>query len=273
MSDSEDLTMNTSLPALTDFFPLATENRDSGNTWYLSVKFFNSGDVEAMALKLNSDDSIRRGGGAKRENTEKKEMDAITLSKSQSRAKKTIRHRLMQMCSDRMLTLTYKENMTDLKQGWSDIKKFSRLMKEAFPEDWSYVCVPEFQKRGAVHFHMGISGYYPVNKVRAIWRAVVGEGNIDVTSPRQTIGKDSWNPKRIANYLGKYLSKEDSVEFNKRRYSSTSITLPTPITGWLALGLPIVSVLSSIITKMTAKEVGSVWSSDDGYFPIAMVST
>lgn len=250
--------------------PLISDNRDTGHGWYISLKHFPQGDVEAIALKLHSDDSIRRGGGAKRKNESKTEMDEFALKKSQARARKTIRHKLLMMEADRLLTLTYRENQSDISQAWSDLKKFSRLMKSAFP-DWQYVCVPEYQKRGAVHFHLAVSGFYKVDVVRAIWRQVVGEGNIDITSPKQ-IDKNSWNPKRIALYLSKYISKQDSVEFNKRRYSSTNIPPPPVVTGWAALGLVMEAFLQSVVSQITYKET-SVWSSKDGYFPIVMVST
>lgn len=257
--------------SLNTLHTLINDTRDTGHGWYLSFRYFPTQDIECVALKLTNEDSLRRGGGAKRKSDTKTEMDEMTLLKSQARAKKTIRHKLMMMQADRMLTLTYRENMTDLQsRGWSDIKKFSRLMRETF-DDWKYVCVPEFQKRGAVHFHMAIKGYYPVNVVRKIWRQVVGDGNIDITSPK-TIGKNSWNPKNIAVYLYKYITKEDSVQFNKRRYSSTQIPPPPVLTGWLALGLQMETFLQSLVSKIAKKET-SVWSSDDGYFPIVMVTT
>lgn len=256
---------------LNNIHSLINNTRDTGHGWYLSLRYFPTTDIEVVALKLSNEDSLRRGGGAKRKHETKTVMDETTLAKSQSRARKTIRHKLMMMQADRMLTLTYRENMKDLKaRGWSDIKKFSRLMKELFPE-WKYLCVPEFQKRGALHFHMAIKGYYPVDVVRKVWRSVVGSGNIDITNPMR-IGKASWNPKRIAVYLYKYISKADSVEFNKRRYSSTQIPPPPVMTGWLALGLQMETFLSSLVSKLSGKET-SVWSSDDGYFPIVMVST
>lgn len=259
------------ISSLNALFTVIDDNRTTGNGWYMSVKSFPRGDVEMVALKLGSDDSLKRGGGAGRKNKEKQAMTDEVLKKSQLRAKKLIRHKLMMMEADRMLTLTYKENVTDIKQAWSDFKKFSRLMKWRYNDQWQYVCVPEYQKRGAVHFHIAIKGYYHANTVRRLWHKVVAKGNIDITSPR-LIKKESWNPKRIANYLSKYISKNDSVEFNKRRYSSSSIDLPPSLTGWVALGLPITAVMYKLMNMVTRKQHRDYWEAD-GVFPICMMTT
>jgi hypothetical protein len=260
---------------LNDIYGVVFDERSSGKGWYTKVTTFTSGDVECLAMKLDSDQSIRRGGGAKRENSSKDEMDESVLKKSQGRAKKQVRYKSLMMNADRMLTLTYRENMTDQDQAWSDLKKFSRLMKEEFGEKWQYICVPERQKRGAIHFHMAISGFFPVATVRKHWRAVVGDGNIDITSPRIAIEKNSWNPKRIANYLGKYLTKADSVVFNKRRYSSTNIPNPPFITGWLpiTIGLSVEIVLTRIIRQLTFREPSDFYQTSESYFPLIIVST
>jgi hypothetical protein len=260
---------------LNDISGFFADERDTGKGWYTKVTTFTSGDVECVALKLDSDQAMRKGGGAKRDNTEKTEMNEVVLHKSQARAKKQVRYKSMMMDADRMLTLTYRENITDLSRAWSDLKAFSRKMKSEFNEDWQYICVPEFQKRGAVHFHMAIAGYLPVNKVRQFWREVVGEGNIDITSPRKTIDKNSWNPKRIANYLAKYITKNDSVEFNKRRYSSTNIPKPPFVTGWLpiTIGLSVDVYLSRIIRTLSNREPTDFYETNESYFPLVIVST
>ena len=260
---------------LHDIYGVVFDERNTGKGWYTKVTTFTSGDVECLAMKLDSDQAIRKGGGAKREHSDKQEMDELVLRKSQQRAKKTVRHKAMMMNADRMLTLTYRENMTSIDQAWADLKRFSRLMKEEFGDDWQYICVPEFQKRGAVHFHMAISGFFPVKQVRKHWRKVVTEGNIDITSPRKAIDKASWNPKRIASYLGKYLTKTDSVQFNKRRFSSTNIPPAPFVTGWLPItvGLPVEIVLSRIIRDLTFREPSDFYETSESYFPLIIVST
>lgn len=263
------------LRTLNDVYSLISDERNSGKGWYTKVVAFNSGDVECIALKLDSDQSIRKGGGAKRENTDKSEMNELVLAKSQARARKNIRYKSLMLNADRMLTLTYRENKTDLAACRSDLERFSRLMRKEFDKQWQYIAVPEFQKRGAVHFHMAISGFFPVKKVRSIWRSVVGDGNIDITSPRIAIGKNSWNPRRIANYLSKYLTKTDSVQFNKRRYSSSNIPPPPFVTGWLpiTIGLCPEIIMSRIIRMLSDREPTDFYETSESYFPLIIVST
>jgi len=261
------------ISSLGEVYNLVEDSRPSGSALYLNVKTFPNNEVEIVGLKLTSDDALRNGGGAVRRNKTKTEMTPETLKKSQLRAKKIIRHKLMMMQSDRMLTLTYRENQTDIKQAWKDLKAFSRLMKWRYNDAWQYVCVPEYQKRGAVHFHLAIKGYYHANTVRRLWLKVVGEnnGNIDITSPR-VIDKKSWNPKRIANYLAKYVTKSESVDFNQKRYSSTNIELPPSVSGWMALGIPVFWAMHKLLSGLTTKNYEDYWEAD-GYFPIYMMTT
>lgn len=51
------------------------------------------------------------------------------------------------------LTLTFKENVTDLNIANQEFTKWVRSVKRV-KKDFKYFCVPEFQKRGAVHYHL-----------------------------------------------------------------------------------------------------------------------
>lgn len=51
------------------------------------------------------------------------------------------------------ITLTFKENVTDLDYANKEYAKCIRKMKKDYPT-FKSVTVPEFQKRGAVHYHM-----------------------------------------------------------------------------------------------------------------------
>lgn len=260
--------------SLSEYHPLITPGRDTGNGHYISARKFPTGDVELTSIQLSHEDSLRRGGGAKRKNNEKTEMEEVVLHKSITRARTMVRRKLLSMGADRLLTLTFRENVTDDQLAWDRFKYFNKLMRWRYGDRWTYVAVPEYQKRGAVHFHLAISGFYHANTVRRLWSRAVGKlgGNIDITSPRKA-QKNSWNPKRIANYLSKYITKSESTDFNRRRYSSGGkIEVPQPLTGWLALGASTTSVLWSAVEKMTRKPVREYWESE-GYFDIIFIST
>lgn len=55
------------------------------------------------------------------------------------------------------ITLTYKENVTDINKANKDfyiwVKQITRACKKNGNEFY-YLCVPEYQKRGAVHYHL-----------------------------------------------------------------------------------------------------------------------
>lgn len=52
-----------------------------------------------------------------------------------------------------LVTLTYADNFTDLAGAYKHYSNFVCTLRRQFGREFKYVCVPEFQKRGAVHFH------------------------------------------------------------------------------------------------------------------------
>ena len=233
---------------------------------FISVSKFLSGDVEAVAIKLASGE-VFKGSGRGRKNNKKSEMHDADLKRSQRRARTNVRRACLNYLPDRMLTLTFRENLTDLKQAWTIFKSFNARMKRRYGDRWRYVIVPEFQKRGAVHFHLAIDGYYSVKVVRAIWSKCTGslEGNIDITSPRKALNKKSWNPKRIANYLSKYITKLDSVGFNSRRYAKGGdIPEPEKFTGYVSLGKSCLYILQNIFDELTTKPISGQFHENKG---------
>jgi len=270
-----ELSMIEASEARETLHPLITLDRDTGNGFAISCRHYASADeVEVVAIRLDKEDSLKRGGGARRKNTEKMAMDELTLRKSEARARTSLKRKVLSMSADRMLTLTFKDNVEDITVAWDRFKYFCKLMRFRYRDRFQYVAVPEYQKRGAVHFHLALSDYYHIQTVRRFWLKAVGRfgGNVDITSPRK-FGKKSWNPKRIANYISKYLSKTDSVDFNKRRYSTGGkIQVPDPERGWLALGVPVVQVMRQVVEALTRKQVACVWESE-GFFGITYVST
>lgn len=248
--------MTEAAKTLTEANQLITTERSSGNGLALSCRVYPCGEAEITALRLDSEDSLKRGGGAGRKNEDKDTMDSTTLFKSCSRAKISVRRKLLTLSADRMLTLTFRENLTDLDEAWRVFKYFGKLMRGHW-KNFAYVCVPEYQKRGAVHFHLAIKGFYNVTIVREFWRRAAGAygGNVDITKPRKRFGKGSnWNPKKIAGYLSKYITKNEVVAFNKRRYSTGGkIEVPEPMRGWLALGLSVPQILGQVLQSLTHK--------------------
>ena len=142
------------------------------------------------------------------------------------RARSTLRHKILAAQADHLLTLTYRENVTEYPQACTDLSAFLRQVKSEIP-GWVYIAVPERQQRGAWHWHMAVQGRQDVDLLRGCWRRVVGDGNIDVQKPRITT-----SDRRLAlvKYLGKYLAKgfkDGNRELNGHRFR-TSLGIQVP---------------------------------------------
>lgn len=203
---------------------------------YTKVKLtsYSNGDGECVYTKLDSRDQFK----AQRNRTDKdlvlpeqkivklpslEELDKELEHKNRSlrRAKSTVRKKIIEGQLDHLLTLTYKENMTNESTGWNDFTKFIRGLRCLNP-NIKWLVVMEKQKRGAVHFHLAIHGYLHARSVRNLWLDVVGEGNIDIQRK-----KDKQSFSSLGSYLSKYLSKQKNTleRFGKMFRSSQNIKL------------------------------------------------
>lgn len=145
------------------------------------------------------------------------------------RARSRLRQLILSIRADHLLTLTYRENVTDFEQASDDLSKFVRLVKAKMPE-WAYVAVAEQQVRGAWHWHLSVCGRQDVELLRSFWRHVVGEGNIDASAPKCA---HKHRQLALVKYLGKYLAKgfkEGNRELNARRFrASRGIEVPAQL--------------------------------------------
>lgn len=179
------------------------------------------------------------------------------------RARSTLRQKILAAGTDHLLTLTYRENVTDYTRAASDLTRFIRLVRKQMPK-WVYVAVAEQQKRGAWHWHLAVRGRQDVALLRAAWREVVGDGNIDVNPPKGPSGR---RQLALVKYLGKYLAKgftESDREFNARRFrSSLGIRVPGE-------SIEIPAAVRSHVDRYVAErlkdasgQLGHIWVSPD----------
>lgn len=179
------------------------------------------------------------------------------------RARSRLRRLILSANTDHLLTLTYRENITDFDQAGRDLSKFVRLVKDKLP-GWVYIAVAEQQKRGAWHWHLAVCGRQDVTLLRTCWRHVVGEGNIDVNPPKAS-GK--YRLLALVTYLGKYLAKgfeDGNRELNARRFR-VSLGIKVPYT---AISLPLeqrdnVCAYAVGVLKAQIGESGFVWEAKD----------
>jgi len=179
------------------------------------------------------------------------------------RARSRLRHLILASRADHLLTLTYRENITEFERATADLSRFVRLVKARLP-GWVYIAVAEEQKRGAWHWHLAVVGRQNVDLLRLLWRQVVGEGNIDVRPPK---GRGNHRLLALVKYLGKYLAKafaNGSRSINGRRFRS-SLGIDVPLAYLTvpdeARGNAAGYALSQLM--MAAGSVGFVWIADD----------
>ncbi len=215
--------------------PLVWRKRPESPHHEIALRDFGDGVCELTAFRSDYMRPRHRGGKkVDRVRRKREEMSEADLSRSNARSKRNMRHRVLMMRADRLLTLSYRENKTDLKSCWGDFARFLRAVLHMWP-DFLYVAVPERQGRGAVHFHLAIRGFRDVDKLRYLWRRVLcgdgdasGEnspGNIDITSPRRG---GQWQRAKLSRYLSKYMGKDFlDGDMHARRFSS-SRTIAAP---------------------------------------------
>lgn len=180
-----------------------------------------------------------------RQEAEAEERKERSLSIAANRAKTKVRKLCKLIAADTLLTLTYQHCEVDLQRSKKDLKEFVRRLRRLLP-GFSCVAVYEYQKRGALHWHIATSGmptrfekkaadgstYYvkSFNALRAVWHSVVGErgGNIDL-SRRKAHSQRS--PARIANYISKYIVKafREGQAFSNRYTCFGKFDMPAPV--------------------------------------------
>ena len=142
--------------------------------------------------------------------------------KKAARARKTVQRAVnANPALNKFLTLTYAENVAELDRARQDFDKFVKRIKTRF-SDFKYIVVIEFQKRGAIHFHLLCNlPYIDVKRLAQIW----GFGFIKINRID--------NVDNVGAYITKYMTKDniDPRLTGKKCYSmSRGLNLPEEIT-------------------------------------------
>ena len=231
------------------------------NTWndrYMARKvLFPDGQMEVTVCRekhfigpaYTGNKQTKRGESENRERNE---------SVAGRAAKKRVRQACKTIGADRMITLTYRANMTDRETALKHWDRFRRRMRKF--KEFHYVAVIEEQERGALHFHVAVNGRQSYHLLRSIWSSIVGVdeqgrsmSNIDVRNPSKFgFGKEGVH--KLAAYIAKYCAKEmDCRDLDQKRYFA-SRGIPKPeVQSW-----PIASVtaLGAVQTAFAIAESG-----------------
>ena len=177
---------------------------------------------------------IRSLKRSKRGTSEKRERNDDVAGR---RAKKNVRLCCKEIGADRMVTLTYRENMIDRDTALKHWKAFCRRLGKH--SAFHYVAVIEEQERGALHFHVAVRGRQNYHLLRSIWQSVLGlgqfgeqMGQVNVRDPHR-FGFGRNGAHKLASYIAKYCGKQmDCRELDQKRYfRSRGIVLPV-VSTW-----------------------------------------
>lgn len=126
------------------------------------------------------------------------------------------------------ITLTFKDNVVDIAYA---NKKFNtwRTKISSIKKDFVYVCVPEFQKRGAVHYHL-LTNLDIEKDINLILQQENKKNCYDVKYWRY--GFSSVFPLidiNVVGYISKYMTKDiDNRLYGRNRYLSSHKGLEYP---------------------------------------------
>lgn len=213
-----------------------------------------------------------------RERTEEQEKE--DKLRSGKRSYQAVVEKCMLIKADRMITLTFKENITSKSLAYKSLQSFIRLMRVRFKK-FEYVCVPEKQKRGAIHYHIATNTYYLWSTILTLWRksvAIISKetGGIFINSKASDRYKKSGS-NGVGKYIAKYISKSftEGNKNEKRYYTSKMVNRPTAIKCYSLIKTTDIDdygVLDRFINAITDKRVDfsgkkcvqfKMWNGDD----------
>ncbi len=126
---------------------------------------------------------------------------------------------------NKFFTLTFAENVTDLKYANNQfscfIRRLNRYLDKIGKDRMQYIAVVEFQERGAIHYHLLCNlPYISVYKLQEIWKNgfvwIMNISNVD----------------NLGAYVTKYMSKDNADERlvgNRCYFTSQGLQEPTTI--------------------------------------------
>ncbi|WP_425322064.1 rolling circle replication-associated protein [Clostridium perfringens] len=175
-------------------------------------------EYEKDVLYGYSDTKKKTGG---RSSVAKKEDKIINREKVLSRARRDLRRIINANIEkhSKFLTLTFKDNITDLDFANNEFKKFIKRINYHYKVKVKYSVVIEFQKRGAIHYHAllyNLTDKLDIDKLSSIW----GNGFIKVNSIKDV--------DNVGAYVCKYMTKTDDERLLGRKMYFNSRNLNKP---------------------------------------------
>lgn len=121
------------------------------------------------------------------------------------------------------LTLTFRENITDIQYAKLEFKRFIQRLKRSGYLNFKYTYVIEWQKRGAIHFHCLFDIYFKNLDIVKNWNSKVDGSNKNV----KVKGKNGYYYTIL--YLAKYFTKlfiiEREIGFKLYQFSQNCLNV------------------------------------------------
>lgn len=211
------------------------------------VQEFSSGGFEVVITSVNlqrhSDMAsmyLTRGPRTERKG------DQESVEKSRRRTKRMVRLKCKEMCADHLVTFTTRQTISrdDLKGTWA---RFTDNVSYHLGRKFQYVCVcePHPTNPDHLHLHAAIRGRLTAREMvifRRCWYVALGgtgkergsaaPGGFNIRHIRVR-GGIRRRADKIASYISKYITKDASTEFNKKRYWASKIDLVEARSYWL----------------------------------------
>lgn len=149
---------------------------------------------------------LKGRGGAHRTLEKSEDVEQILKNYANTNQRRRDRVRRLACCNfdakyDKFFTLTFKDNLTDVKEANYLFMKFIQRLKYKFGKDIKYLGVIEFQNRGAVHYHvLSDIPYIPQKELQELW----GNGFVYINAINHV--------DNIGAYIIKYMTKDNTDE-------------------------------------------------------------
>jgi hypothetical protein len=177
------------------------------------VEYYNYEKGYPIGIEANN----KNGRGGKNELTEqeKEENREKVMSRARRDLRRIVNSNIGQYGEDftaKFVTLTFREHITDLKSANAEYEKFIKrlnyFMFNSKKANIKYSVVPEFTKKGRVHYHVIFYNlpYVKADKLAEIW----GQGFIKINKID--------NCDNVGAYVSKYMTKDNEEIKGKKSY-------------------------------------------------------
>ena len=136
-------------------------------------------------------------------------------------------------CWKTFITLTIAENTDNINKCYNELRKFFYKIQRV-KKDFKYICIPEFQKRGAIHYHLLTNIDIKDNNLMFTQEDNKKFRHIKYWNEGfDRVDNISGDIKKIIGYISKYMTKDvDNRLFSHRRYYSSK-KLIKPISNFV----------------------------------------